>query len=348
VEPVFTATAYSSFYAFYRLHQHTKNGTIVHQDLYLLNATVVHAWGYSVHLLDFMKSHSARDAGIVLGKNTKLITDIDVHNGGLFGPNGARNYDVVIVGFSEYVTAQEYAGYKRFVATGGNLLIVSADNFMVEVAYSPNSNKLALVSGHSWTFNGTAAWRGPHQRWYAENSNWVGSNYGIWLSLKVQFHGATPVADGNLGDMLLKKFGSHVFTGYVHHEENIITNSSDRAIAYWDIAGLSNGEVVAVYTHSYGKGSMLHLGIFGDDVIAKDPQLQFLVIKAIANWAANPSTKASTPVISIPSSSSIAASRSHALPSIWTYSAGDNRISEASVGAAFGAIALVLVLTRKR
>jgi hypothetical protein len=70
----------------------------------------------------------ARKAGIVLGNNTWILSDIDVNNGALFDSKGLRRFDVIILGFTEYVTQKEYFAYKRFVASGGHILFLSACN----------------------------------------------------------------------------------------------------------------------------------------------------------------------------------------------------------------------------
>jgi hypothetical protein len=101
-----------------------------------------------------------------------------VTEGGLFNQGGSSKFDVVVLGFTEYATSQEYYDYQRFVASGGRLVIMDASNFVAEVKYYPQTNHLALVRGHGWRFDGEKVWfdDGGFIRWEAENSNWVGSN----------------------------------------------------------------------------------------------------------------------------------------------------------------------------
>src|SRR3989454_8097293 len=120
VEPVFTTTAYSSFYSFYSKYaSRNLNGTI-RADLNLLNASIVQGWGWSDALRRFLISTTAGNQyDIVLGRNLSFISEVNVTQGALFGTDGTRNYDVVIFGFTEYGKAQEYYAYQSFVTTGG-------------------------------------------------------------------------------------------------------------------------------------------------------------------------------------------------------------------------------------
>src|SRR2546422_6984574 len=103
VEPVFTTTAYSSFYSFYSKYAtRNLNGTIK-TDLNLLNASIVQGWGWSDALRRFLTSTTAGDQyDIVLRRNLSFISEINRKQGGLFRGNGTRNYDVLILGFTEY------------------------------------------------------------------------------------------------------------------------------------------------------------------------------------------------------------------------------------------------------
>ena len=108
IKPVFTTTAYSSFYRFYAIYPNLATNASVTQNTDLLNATIVYDWGASESLYYFVTSPLAKRAGIDLGKNTFILTDIDVNNGALFNATtGQRNYDVAILGFTEYVTQAE-------------------------------------------------------------------------------------------------------------------------------------------------------------------------------------------------------------------------------------------------
>jgi hypothetical protein len=49
--------------------------------------------------------------------------------------------------------------------------------FYGEVKYDENTDKITLVKGHNWAFNGNSAWKSVQERWLNETSEWVGSNY---------------------------------------------------------------------------------------------------------------------------------------------------------------------------
>ncbi len=78
VEPVFTTTAYSSFYSKYA---HTPMGVLIKKDLGLLNTTLREGWGFSSSLYSFVTSSLAKRAGLSVGNNTWIISDVDVNNG---------------------------------------------------------------------------------------------------------------------------------------------------------------------------------------------------------------------------------------------------------------------------
>lgn len=289
IKPIFTTTAYSSFYRFYREYASTQAGKLVHVNLDLLNATIVDGWGYSFGLYSFVTSSVARRAGVIAGNNMLILTDISVHDGKLFDSStGARRFDVVVLGFTEYVTAREYSNLEHFVARGGKIIFLAACNFLAEVRYSPTANKLALVEGHGWMFNGSAAWKGPYHRWYAENSNWVGSEYALFYTGGYHINGAVANTSHPLSVLLRNSFGQHIFVSYRAHEENIITNSTDRVIAYWQVSNLRHPSwIVAAYEHGYQKGMVIHSGVFGTDIIATDIQFQYFIIGSIFLTSSN-------------------------------------------------------------
>jgi hypothetical protein len=283
VEPVFTTTAYSSFYNFFSKYAKTPQNVIIRQDLNLLNATLVNNWGYSGQLRSFIDSPVAKEAGLMLGNNTFIITDIDVSNGGLFSSNGSLLYNVVILGFSEYVTASEYLALRHFVQSGGKLIILSATNFLAEVSYNAKANRVSLVRGHGWFFNGTAAWKGDYSRWKANNTAWVGSEYGMYIgSIHYTVKGAIANTSNPYSRLLQIAFPQHqLFKEYGGHEENFVTNVSDSIIAYWNIQGPSVKGRVAIYELKVGKGTLVHMGIFGVDILQTSKEFQFLLLSLI-------------------------------------------------------------------
>jgi len=289
VKPVFTAAAYNaypekSFYGFYKKHSNVPEKTIVKTDLNLLNTSVnKDAWGYSYGLYQFVQSKVAKDAGILVGNNTSILTDIDVNDGKLLYSNETRRFDVVILGFTEYVTAGEYSNYNWFVEKGGLLILLSACNFLAEVSYNSATNKVRLVKGHGWEFNGTAAWKGPFHRWYVENTNWIGSNYALFHTEGYGIDGAIASTNHSLAVLMRKAFGNKtLFSSYNPHEENAVTNSSDSVIAFWQVNHLKRHDlIVAAYEHDYRRGMVIHTGVFGTDIIATDKELQFLLLASI-------------------------------------------------------------------
>lgn len=282
IKPVFTATAYSSFYSFFHKYAHTKQNESVTQNLELLNASIVDTWGWSASLYQFFQSQFAKRNGLLLGDNVRILTDIQVTEGALFTNNGSRNFDVVVLGFEEYVTAQEYYSFKQFVATGGVLIIMDATNFLAEVKYYPQTDHLALVKGHGWSFNGTVAKHDVYERWKADDTNWVGSNYccynyGIYQGAYLNINQNTT---NTITLQLNNSFGRHVFQDYRGHEENRLTNfTNTEIIAVWPRQLSDNRGIIATYMHRYGRGFVIHFGVMGSDIISHDDSAkQFLIL----------------------------------------------------------------------
>jgi hypothetical protein len=284
IEPVFTTTAYSSFYSFYNKYaSRNLNGTI-RTDLNLLNASIVHGWGWSDALRRFLISTTAGDQyDIVLGRNLSFISDVNVTQGALFRGNGTRNYDVLILGFTEYVTVQEYYAYKSFVTTGGVLVLMDATNFLAEVQYYPRTQHLALIKGHGWSFNGTMAWRDIFDRWQNESTNWIGGTFGVGSSSGAGYAGAIPLDDNPVGRALREKYGSRVFTIYQGHEENVLTNLTRTSIiANWVQTRKPDFHPnVSTYLHYYRSGLVADLGVMGSDVIMSDGSVQFFLAQTL-------------------------------------------------------------------
>jgi hypothetical protein len=289
IRPVFTAAAYHgypslSFYGFYKKYANFSSGMIVKTDLKLLNTSInMQDWGPSWTLDYFLQSQGAKD----LSKNATILTDIDVNDGKLFdSASGKRRFSVAVLGFSEYVTLTEYLNYEHFVETGGGLFLLDGCNFVAEVGYHRSANTVSLVKGHGWEFNGTAAWPGPMHRWPAENTNWIGSNFALFHTDGYKMNGAIANTTHSLSTKLRTGFGLHVFSSYTAHEENAMTNSSDQVIAYWNVTHLgSKALTVAVYEHEYGAGTVIHTGVFGSDLIATDPCMQFLLTSSVGYLA---------------------------------------------------------------
>jgi hypothetical protein len=281
VKPVFTATAYSSFYSFYTKYVNTPKDQIIRSDLQLLNTTLVDSWGWSDGLRQFLSSNSARANGLVLEKNLTVLTDVSVNDGGLIYENGTRQYDVVILGFTEYVTSQEYSAYKHFVADGGRLIFMDATNFFAEVRFYPQTNHLALVKGHGWGFDGKKVWHDVRERWSQESTNWIASNF-CCFGYGRRYDGALLVGTNVISLSLQAKFGPKVFQSYKGHEENRITNSSfTEILAQWVQLDSTSRNLVAAYSHRFMHGTVIHIGIMSSDVISFDRSVQFFLIRSV-------------------------------------------------------------------
>lgn len=277
VKPVFTATAYSSFYQFYAKYLGTPVGQNVTSDLGLLNATLVDSWGFSVGLQQSLVSKMANEYGIIMGRNVALLNDVNITQGGLFNADGSNTFDVVVLGFTEYVTVQQYHSYGHFVRQGGRLILMDATNFLVEVRYHSGSHHVSLARGHGWGFDGKRAWRDIFDRWRDENAKWVGSTF---CCSHLALAGAALVGNHPISLALKQKFGSRVFTSYHGHEENQVTNMTNTLIlAQWTQP--SNSAFVAAYLHRYVAGSVVHIGVMGSDVVANDVSVQFFLIASI-------------------------------------------------------------------
>jgi len=299
VKPVFTATAYSytfggspSFYEFYGTHKddpHTQNITT---DLNLLNVSVVDGWGWSKGLDRYITSVVGDyGLGIIVARSFTILSDIDVTQGSLFNQDGSSRFDVVVLGFTEYVTSQEYYDYQRFVASGSRLIIMDASNFVAEVKYYPETNHLALVRGHGWGFDGRKVWRDVFYRWQDENANWVGSNQCCsensipWLAwLTPTYTGANLTGDYPISVALKQRFGPVVFRSYTGHEENNVTNMTDATIlARWLGPKLNPQNIIAVYLHRYINGTVVDIGVMSSEVVDHDMSVQFFLLSSIAD-----------------------------------------------------------------
>jgi hypothetical protein len=266
VEPTFTAAAYNnSFYVFYQKYNHVPATANITSDLNLLSNKVAK---YPT-ITPTTKVHSAF-AMLSLLKNLKLIgpdsnitvlTDADVDNGSIFENNAhgivdtsSNIYDVIILGHQEYVTQKEYDNLKNFVSNGGTTILLDANVFYAQVRLDRNTDTITLVKGHGWAFNGESAWKSVSERWAKETSQWVGSNY-LCYSCDITF--------------------ANDPWEYQHHEEQYITNPSDKILMNYNASLLhypipSLRPVIAAYELNYQKGKVISLGIYSDDIITNE------------------------------------------------------------------------------
>jgi len=245
---------------------------------------------YEQPLQSFVQSDEA--SGLLNKKLVTYLTDIDVNNGALFQSNGVtRRFDVVIIGFSEYLTQTEYNSYQNFVASGGKLITLDGSNFLAEVNYNSQSNTVSLVSGHGWSFNGAQACPAEYDRWISQNANWIGSEYCCFYNTQhYTMAGAVANTSDPLSSILRSAYGKNtvLFANYPGHEETLLTNSSDSPIAYWKTVGGNFSTVIvpypiviAAYAHVYRSGVVIGSGIFATDILVSNPEMKFFVNSAI-------------------------------------------------------------------
>ncbi len=305
IEPVFTASAYSSygFYsAYHLLYQNYSDLGSRKIAMSELNVSVTNGWGWSWQMPYFLGSNAARQCGLIVGNNTQILTDIDVSNGRLFYSNGTSRFDVVTVMFDEYVTLAEYSSYQQFVSSGGHVIMLDAADFLAQVSYSKSTNTVALVDGHGWEFNGTAVRPSVFDKWAINDTNWFGSNYCCFRG--PPYRGAGLTVNNSLAIAIKQEFGPIVFKTYYSHEENAITNFTDTSIIANFIKSKPDNITVAAYIHQYQSGNIIHIGIFSDDTFYHDQSMQYFYIQSIL-FAANSSSLAisSTSVSSTSASS---------------------------------------------
>jgi len=208
------------------------------------------------------------------------LDQIDVIEGALFS-GGERLYDVLVLGFTEYVTEEEYLYYREFVASGGTLILMDACNFLAEVTYS--NGYLSLTRGHGWEFNGTHAWKSDYHRWYQDNINWIGGNYWRWWTGK-HYSGITVNTTNSVSNYIRSTMGEVIPSGYIGHEENFLQNMTDtEVIGYWNFIdpAESPDNPVAAYMHRYRDGLVIHSGVMASDVIRSDVFLSLFLATSI-------------------------------------------------------------------
>jgi hypothetical protein len=287
IKPIFTSTPYSqyptgSFYAFYKKYVHTSGNITTDLDWLVTSIKsgmgYLSGWGHTFPLYEFLASDSAKNCGLVLGRNLVIITDINVTQGALFNSDGSRKYDAVIIGHQEYVTQNEYDQVRLFVAAGGKLIAMSSNMFYARVAYNSTAMVETFLTGHGgYAFNGRTAFHTKVPPFSRNTSEWFGSSYCCFRNL--QFKGALVNGTDSIGSQLRQYYGSTMSPTYVPHEENAIGNFTNTHI----VATFTRQSnlVVASYVHRYGRGAVYCLCVFGEDVIADDPSTQFFLVASV-------------------------------------------------------------------
>jgi len=298
IRPTFTAAAYdNAFYLFYKLNANATIGSNITRHVGLLSNTITTNNNTLSEAASRVSSEAAIDylvdhiKWLMPKSNITVLSDEDAHNGYIFKKEGGGNssntnsnnnqnvYDVVILGHQEYVTQKEYDNLKKFVTNGGILFLMDGNTFYAEVKYDDKTKTVTLAKGHSWEFNGKSAWRSIGERWTKETSQWIGSNY-LCYSCRIIF--------------LNNPFE------YQHREEQYMTNPKDKILLDYnasvigphstdDIDPTNNSTMpyhsnvtnappqnnnnkttkmeIATYELDYGKGNVISLGIYADDVI---------------------------------------------------------------------------------
>jgi hypothetical protein len=310
VKPIFTSTPYSqyatsSFYGFYKKYS-TTTGNIT-TDLDWLNTSIESGmsynsgWGHSLSIYSFLSSSAARECGLVLGKNLKIIDDINVSKGALFNPNGSRTFDAVVIGHQEYVTQSEFDQFRLFVASGGRLIAMSSNMFYAKVNFNPVALTETFVIGHGYAYNGKTAWHSTFWPFNKSSSGWTGSTYCCFK--RFQYSGATLNDTNVIGRTIDQYYGEIAAGSYVSHEENAVSNSTRTSI----VATFYNKSriTVASFVHEYGRGAVFCLCIFGEDLIGFDPTVQLFLVASVTASLESPAPSVSTSTSNTNSSTAI-------------------------------------------
>jgi len=364
VQPILTSTPYSqyesgSFYAFYA----KESGVItnVTTNLDLLSTDISsgygynHGWGLSYGMYQFLTSQAAVNCGLRVGENVQVLNDLNVSQGALFYPqNQSAKFDVVVLPFSEYVTAQEYLAYQEFVSDGGTLEMM-AHSLEYPVTYNATTNVETLVYGHGWAFNGRYAYPVACSSntfiascpWAKNNTDWTGSNTCEASCFHTYKYNGSVVNDASvIGKAISNEFGGTVFKSYSSHEENTVTNMTGTSIVSVFVNDSTN--LIASYTHQFRKGAVVCFGFFGDDIIATDQAAQYFLLLGMVSGRLGPaltptsSTTASTSTSTAVESPTTVSSTLERTPTATT-AAPQSPGTSSAVLTALGGLAVVVV-----
>jgi len=273
VKPVFTATAYNSYYNFYYC---IKSGNCKPDDAHsYLTHSVINSWSTSTNAKSFITQ--LKDEGYPADR-ISIISDIDVHQNNLYDKTGSPKYDSIVFFHSEYISKPEYHNTINFIKSGGNVVILNGNAFFGIVDYDQTSNNLHLVEAHNKRYdgeNGTNA--GIYRRFVSgiegdEHFNWFGSRYCAFnkgSTSGAKFVNTTsnnhPVAE------LMINAGIEVMaSSYNSHEENCLITSNAHIIAEWKTSFDQNARGIKIYEMlPLGPigGSIIHFGFFGTDIL---------------------------------------------------------------------------------
>ena len=301
------------------------------------------------------------NCGLVIGKNVKVLTDINVSLGALFDPQDkTARFDAVILPFSEYVTVQEYRAYQDFVAGGGTLLMTGR-SLEYPVTYDPATNVETLVYAHGWALHGSYASPIPCNSttyfacaWSKNTTDWAGSTPCCFHNYK--FNGSAVNRNDAIGKALFNEFGGTVFKYYASHEESRVSNMTGTSVASVYVNDSKN--LIAAYTHHFRKGSVVAQCIFADDIIATDPSAQYFLLLGLVSGRLGTSPPSTSSTLStLSSTASTASTTSSSAPPgptassttsstlTPTYASLPPHVETSSTGLAFvGGLAAVVVI----
>jgi hypothetical protein len=252
IKPTFTDAAYDNkFYNFYTKYSNVPSKANVTTDLDLLNSKITNYQSGSVNNVFAMLELIKVMKWIDHKTKVDILSDSEVDKGKIFdSKNNSNLFNVIILGHQEYVTQSEYDNLKKFVSNGGTMIILDGNVFYAEVRYFDNNNTISLVKGHGWAYNGKSAWKSIDERWKDETRDWVGSNYFCYKCVK--------------------KFKDNPFK-YKAHEEQYISNPKDMVLLNYNPVELQNtadkNTTIATYELKYGRGTVISMGIYSDDII---------------------------------------------------------------------------------
>ena len=284
VVPTFTETAYSphAFYTFYNKYGSIPIQQDVKTDLDMLNPPIRYGSCLNINPhenveIANLSLHCPADPEdrfiIILAEHLQkiiphvlvtIIRDEEIHNGYIFTSNMSHTknaYDLLILTHDEYATQTMYNNYKRFVSNGGTLLALDGNIFYAEIKYNKNNDTITLLKGHSWQFDGNSAKRDVRERWFNQNSEWVGSNF----------------LESDIKDNIT--FKNNPFN-YTHFEENFVNNPNDKIlINYGAVIPKQNPfqiATVATYELDFLKGKVIMIGLYGQKLVDNETFLRFL------------------------------------------------------------------------
>ena len=224
------------------------------------------------------------------------LDDRVLHKGEVFDKNGLPLYDVLIFFHNEYVSMKEIDNLRRYVKGGGNVIILNGNAFFAEVDYNPQTNKVNLLNGHGWEFDGENA--SKPELYYGgrflntettnEHLDFFGSRYKVFREGSMQgAHVRVNVSNPHPVATILQKNGYSVIGTqyYYSHEENTLLTPNVPIIADWKSSFLQPDRGIKIYEKlPYGPygGSVVHLAIYSagnsySSAIYKDSGLRKLL-----------------------------------------------------------------------